>query len=86
MSNIQNHPDARREHRLLVLLHWLTLPLVIAIIGLGAYRTWGLPGIRNRMDIVVITAVSPPHSFPSRAQDSCTGRQIPRLPRLHPQH
>lgn len=46
------------RHNVLVLCDWINLLLAVAIVAVGAYRTWGIESdFINRMDIVVITAV-----------------------------
>jgi hypothetical protein len=48
------------RHCLLLICDWINFLLAIAIVAVGAYRTWGIKSSStNRMDIVVITAVSP---------------------------
>ena len=55
------------RHGLLLICDWINFILAIAIVAVGAYRTWGVQsGFRNRMDIVVITAVSPIHLLDQR--------------------
>lgn len=48
------------RHGLLLICDWINFIMAIAIVAVGAYRTWGVSStFTNRMDIVVITAVSP---------------------------
>lgn len=48
------------RHNTLVVCDWVNLVLAVAVVAVGAYRTWGITSkFVNRMDIVVITAVSP---------------------------
>jgi hypothetical protein len=48
------------RHGLLLVCDWINLILAVGIVAVGAYRTWGIRStFRSRMDIVVITAVSP---------------------------
>jgi hypothetical protein len=47
------------RHGLLVVCDWMNLLLAVAVVAVGAYRTWGIASnFINRMDVVVITAVS----------------------------
>jgi hypothetical protein len=62
------------RHGLLLICDWVNLILAIGIVAVGAYRTWGVQsGFRNRMDIVVITAVCP--YLVNSSQDQMTNKQ-----------
>jgi hypothetical protein len=66
------------RHGLLLICDWINFLMAIAIVAAGAYRTWGVSStFINRMDIVVITAVSPcPRGERVKETDDKGGKSI----------